>query len=307
MDPRGRLQNETTVAAIVPVAGRARLLAEALQSVIDQSRAVDEIIVVSNGSAQERKEDLAAAREVLQQGRWQGQLSLLTEEKSGPAAARNRGAAASRAQWLAFLDSDDLWAESKIEAQLAFLSRRPHLRACHCAERWIKQGRELRQPLRLAPRSGFFLAEALETCLISCSSIIIERALFEELGGFDERFPLCEDFELWLRLLRAAPVALLEEKLTTKRSGDWPQLSAQAGLDLWRARALLVFAQSGGLPAELQGPAARSFWRKLQIYRQGARRRHDNDSAELIELEAAGRLHFGSPDEIESQPSPSGR
>lgn len=270
------------VAAVLPVQDRAALLTEAMQSILAGTARPRELIVVVNSSGPARSADLNAAHAAAANA-GETVVRILTEERPGPAAARNRGWRAATAPWIAFLDSDDLWTPDKLEAQLRFLARRPHLEACHTGERWLKYERELSQPQRLAPRSGAFLYDAFETCLISCSSVLLKRSLLEALDGFDETFPVCEDFELWLRLLARTPVGLVAKPLTIKRSGDWEQLSqSRHSLDAWRIRAILKFAAATPLEGRALAAARNSVERKFRILQQGADKRKTTEPVERL-------------------------
>lgn len=236
------------VTVIIPVAGRPQLLVEAVASICAGRVLPRQIIVVYNARNDASRAADRAAMETWRQAQHvlQDDVSFenLVCEIPGPAAARNAGAARAGGRLLAFLDSDDLWTERKLEAQLELLRRRPHLHACHTAERWIKNDRVLQQPQHLRARRGRFLAAAFHHCLISCSSILVERGVFEELGGFDESFRVCEDFELWLRFLARHSIGLAEDRdggaLTIKRSGGWPQESSRYhSLDALRIQAVL--------------------------------------------------------------------
>ncbi|MCB1308946.1 MAG: glycosyltransferase family 2 protein [Leptospiraceae bacterium] len=272
--------NTAPVAVIVPVADRPRLVCEALDSIVQGRIQPREIVIVLNASvASGRDADRYAVQD------WIAERSARLHpdvqcrhtdcDRQGPAAARNRGAALIQQPWLAFLDSDDLWHPDKLARQLAFLKQRPHLNVCHTREVWQKAGRILTQPIRLRPRTGRFLMAAMQTCLISCSAVLMRTALFHELNGFDEDYFVCEDFEFWLRLLHRMPVGLVDEALTIKRSGDWPQLSQNHSLDYNRVRALLKFWQNHDLSAQERAEALRSMRAKLDILLSGARQ-HEN-------------------------------
>jgi GT2 family glycosyltransferase len=86
---------------------------------------------------------------------------------------------------------------------------------------------------------GWIFLPSLARCIISPSSIMLRRSLWNRLGGFDERFPACEDYDLWLRLALVAPVHFLPERLIVKRGGHSDQLSRSvAVLDQYRIMAL---------------------------------------------------------------------
>ncbi len=274
------------VSAVVPVADRPQLLADALRSICSGSMKPRELIVVLNAKTPGRAADRQAAETVFSENSAAGiELHLIECEDTGPGPARNAGVAAARQDWLAFLDSDDLWAPDKLRRQWRYLRQRPYLQAAHTAERWIKDGRELNQPAHLRPHTGRFLTASFSHCLISCSSFILRRELFAALNGFDPAFRVCEDFELWLRLLVRHPVGLLREALTIKRAGDWPQESRRFhSLDALRIRAILKLvrnAKSQLKPQELAAARA-ACESKLAILKQGARRR--DRAAELTPL-----------------------
>ena len=221
-------------------------------------------------------------------------LRLLFSEGAGAAGARNMGAKAATKPYLAFLDSDDLWHPDKLRRQWEYMRKRPHLAASQTGERWLKDGRDLKQPRRLRPRPGGFLRDAWRVCLISLSSTLIRRDTFFELGAFDESFPACEDFELWLRYLVRAPFGLIPEPLVTKRSGGWPQLSARHSLDGLRIRAILKTVRAHPLEIAERERARAACLEKLAILKQGSARRGDADR--FAELERDMWAVFGQED-----------
>jgi hypothetical protein len=283
------------VSAIVPVAARPALLSGALRSILEAEVLPAQLIVVLNAGGTERPmraADRAAADAVFRDAADSGVELRLTEcEEAGPGPARNAGVALARETWLAFLDSDDLWTPPKLARQMRFLNARPHLTAVHTAETWIKDGRTLAQPAHLRPRAGRCLRESMSHCLISCSSLVIRRDVFGELGGFDPAFRVCEDFELWLRLLARRPIGLVPEALTIKQSGDWPQESRRFhSLDALRIQAILKLARerSAALsPAELSA-ARQVCFTKLEILRRGAARHGSRARVAALAREVAG-------------------
>jgi len=91
---------------------------------------------------------------------------------------------------------------------------------------------------------GWIYANCLPRCIISASSVLIHRRVFDRVGLFDESLPACEDYELWLRIAAEMPIYYIAEKLIIKRDGSWPQLSHQHSLDKYRIAALAKILSS---------------------------------------------------------------
>lgn len=164
----------------------------------------------------------------------------------GPAWARNRGAEKASGEYLAFLDSDDLWDKKKLGKQVEYLKKNRRFKTCYTDEKWIRNGKHLNQLKKHQKFHGNIFDKCLPLCIISASSILMTRELFNSLGGFDESLPVCEDYDLWLRLTLRHPIAFLDEKLITKRGGHPDQLSHKYwGMDRFRIRALeKLFAEN---------------------------------------------------------------
>lgn len=286
---------KVSISVIIPVRGRPRLLAEALHSVLNQIYSPFEIIVVVDSTGPEIEPDRDAAMECYSRFQTQSDhplppLRILESGGMGPAAARNWGVESSSGEWVAFLDSDDLWAPDKLLRQCEYLEKRPHLHGCQTGEKWIKNGLPLIQPRKLQSRPGSFLLESFTYCLISPSSVMLRKSIFEELGGFDESFPVAEDFEFWLRYLLYYPMGLIPEELTIKRAGDWKQISAPGNhLDYHRSRALIKFLHYiDDRPQlerfeELREAARDELQRKMRIVQTGEEKRPENAGDSMSE------------------------
>ncbi|MBS0618946.1 MAG: glycosyltransferase family 2 protein [Spirochaetes bacterium] len=221
------------VDVVIPAFGRTDLLGEAIASVLAQSYPHFTLTVVDDASPVPL-ENAVRVRDM--RLRW-----LRLEKTQGPGAARNAGAALADAPYIAFLDSDDLWAREKLAEQVAFLEAHRALSWVHTHEVWQRNGITVKQKAEHRKQGGQFLIRAFERCLISPSAVMLRRNFFEASGGFHEPFFVCEDFELWLRLLAQAPVGYIDMPLTIKRAGAWPQLSTTRELDRYRVLALHRF------------------------------------------------------------------
>ncbi len=217
------------VSVIIPTFNRKKFLREAISSVLSQSFQDFEIVVVDDGSA--KKSDSILSLDP--------RIHYIYSTNRGTAAARNLGVSVSSGEYIAFLDSDDLWEKKKMQKQIIFLNENPEYKICYTNEKWIRDGEHLNQLKKHQKYHGWIFEKCLPLCIISSSSIIMERQIFYDLGGFDEALPVCEDYDLWLRMSLCYPIAYLDEKLIIKRGGHSDQLSRKYwGMDRFRIRAL---------------------------------------------------------------------
>jgi glycosyltransferase involved in cell wall biosynthesis len=176
------------VAVVIPVRDRAAMIGEAVASVLAQTFRDAALVVVDDGSTDGTD---AAAERAIAEAPWAAHV--LRTAPAGVSAARNVGAAAVDSAWIAFLDSDDLWLPAKLANQMAWLAAHPAYRIAQTGERWLDQGRH-RNPRAWHRKEERLFPRCLERCLVSPSAVAIRRDLYEALGGFDESFPICEDY-----------------------------------------------------------------------------------------------------------------
>ncbi|MGH7787058.1 MAG: glycosyltransferase family 2 protein [Candidatus Binatia bacterium] len=259
------------VSVIIPTHDRRTLVCEAVASVLAQRDCAPEVIVVDDGSS----DDTATALQ-----HFGDRIRVLRQPMRGVSAARNSGARKARGAWLAFLDSDDLWEPTKLARQLAFHRARPGLLASQTAEVWVRNGVRVNQCLHHAKPDGDIFAPSVARCVVGASTVMLQRALFVSLGGFDESLPVCEDYDLWLRLGHRVAVGLLDEPLVIKRGGHADQLSRRHwGMDRFRVASLARLLSSGELRAAHRALAIDGLHRMCTILEQGARRRARPDEA----------------------------
>ena len=254
-----------SVSVIVPTFNRSTTLPRALQSILVQSHKPHEILVIDDGSSDETETLIARAFP---------EVIYIRQRHQGVSAARNRGIQMATGNWIAFLDSDDEWLPTKLEKQIAALKAHPDYRICHTNEIWIRQGKRVNPKKKHQKYGGHIFVHCLPLCIISPSSVLLQRQLFGELGTFDEQLPACEDYDLWLRICAVYPVLYLEEPLIVKHGGHTDQLSRQFwGMDRFRIYALEKILQTGQLSTVYQIAALKEILRKISIYLQGARKR----------------------------------
>ncbi|AEB08259.1 glycosyltransferase family 2 protein [Desulfobacca acetoxidans] len=260
------------VSVIIPTYNRADVVGEAINSVLAQTCRDFELIVVDDGS-----EDGTAA--IL--AHYQDRIRIIRQaRRQGVSTSRNTGARQAGGEWLAFLDSDDLWLPRKLEVQLAFIGAHRGVDICQTEEVWLRRGVRVNPGRRHRKRGGSIFLPSLELCLVSPSAVMLRRQVFWQVGGFDETLPACEDYDLWLRLAWRVDVNLIPEPLVVKRGGRPDQLSRQWGLDRFRVQALLKLMGDADLPEHYRTRVRDTLTAKATVYAQGCARRGKSAEAD---------------------------
>ncbi|MDH5325173.1 MAG: glycosyltransferase family 2 protein [Gammaproteobacteria bacterium] len=255
------------VSVIIPSYNRAHCIERALCSVFEQNSLPQQVIVVDDGST-DRTQALIRHK--------YPQVRLISQSNRGVSAARNAGIAAADTEFIAFLDSDDAWLPHKLQRQVAWMQDHPDCVFSHTEEIWIRNGVRVNPMNKHRKSGGLIYSHCLPLCVISPSSVIIRRVLLEQVGGFDETLPACEDYDLWLRICSRFPVAFLEEPLLLKYGGHADQLSRKYwGMDRYRITALIKMLDSGWLDAENTKLTVEMLRKKCRIFIKGARK-HKN-------------------------------
>jgi hypothetical protein len=159
----------------------------------------------------------------------------------------------------------------------------------HTRETWLRNARRVSQAGQTHAKSGDVFHDALHKCIMGPSTVLMDRVLFDELGGFREDLEVAEDYELWLRLLHRHRVGYIDEELTIKRAGHGDQLSERYGaIEYFRIQALQDLVDRGYFDdiAEHADAARRTLVRKCRIYAQGCAKRGRFEEARRYEARA---------------------
>jgi glycosyltransferase involved in cell wall biosynthesis len=188
-----------TISICIPAYHAASFLPETLASVKAQTFREWELIVVEDGSDDGVRSIVETfAKNVIQSVRY-----MRHEQNKGLPAARNTAMSASRGEFIALLDSDDLWTVDHLETCLKALEKTGADLACSASELFEDQtGRidEIRTP-NAAEISSMPLS-LYRRNFMQPSAVVFRRAAFARIGGFDESLRSCEDLDYWFQLLR---------------------------------------------------------------------------------------------------------
>ena len=260
------------VSVIITTFNRRAFLKEAVLSVLRQDYREKEVIVVDDGSIDRSFEEVAdfPVRYVWKQNR-------------GISSARNMGIAVSSGEFIAFLDVDDVWKQGKLRTQLQKMEA-AGIDISYTDEIWLRNGEHLNQKFRHRKYSGYIFDRCLPLCIISPSSVVMRRGVFEDVGLFDESMPVCEDYDMWLRITSRYPVLFIDKAFIIKRGGHDDQLSrVYKGMDRFRIESLARIIRTETLHREMKAAALRELRRKCMIYATGAKKRGRLQEADYYE------------------------
>ena len=261
-------ENKYKISVVIPTLNRINTLQRALDSVINQTYKPAEIIVVDNGSSDGT---LKFLREQYPK------ITTLTENKVGVSSARNKGIKKSINQWIALLDSDDAWHPRKLEVQTSMLdSALKEYSLIHTDEVWFRNNKHINQMKKHKKQGGYIFERCLSLCCISPSSVLFKKNILDKVGLFDESLPVCEDYDLWLKICSSEEVLFAQDKLTYKYGGHKDQLSKSYwGMDRFRIKSIENIIRNFDLTNKQKKQAKKELIKKLKIIINGAFKRNN--------------------------------
>jgi glycosyltransferase involved in cell wall biosynthesis len=274
-----------TVTTIIPTYNRAQLLREALDSVLTQSRPVDEIIVIDDGSTDNTMEVLRGYGDMIR---------CIQQPNGGPGAARNRGLREATGDYIAFLDSDDIWVHDKAKIQMEFFNKHPHLEFVFgdMANFTMSEDNEVAE-IKNPEIHNYFVANATNLeqileCLIMESVIPTPTVMFKhkcttEIGFFDETMKICEDLDYWLRAARTCRFGFINTVLAKRRRHDGNLIRDWVGMNIAHVE---VLTRVGEKVPDLAGRTKRLLDKKI------SKIHYDLGSYYLKEKKFADAYHY---------------
>ena len=270
-------KNPPLISVIIPTYNRLEFLKEAVDSVEAQTYRAWELIVVDDGSTDGTRSWLKDS----------GITHIDIPHSGRPGHVRNLGVREAGGRHLAFLDSDDLWKDRKLEEQMGFLEMNPTLPLCHTREIWLRRKKTISQSGQRHNRSGDIFADSLRKCVIGPSTVLMRKDAFSDAGSFDPELEIAEDYDLWLRLCARHEVGYLDMPLVVKRAGHSGQLSEKYGqIEIFRIKALRKNIEAAWFAGEKNRMARLELVRKCRIYAGGCRKRGRTAEAEEYETTA---------------------
>ncbi|NEQ85406.1 MAG: glycosyltransferase [Moorea sp. SIO2I5] len=197
------------VSVIIPAYNSMAYLPETVDSVLKQTFTDFEILIIDDGSSD--GVDQWAAELV------DSRVKFIAQANQGVSVARNTGIAQAQGEYIALLDSDDLWEPTKLEKQVRCLDDHPKVGLVHS---WVALVDEHSQPT-----GRFFIPSAerdvwqqlVECNPITCSSVMARSCCFETTGGFDPNLRSAEDWDMWIRIAAHYPFVLIKQPLAYYR------------------------------------------------------------------------------------------
>lgn len=202
------MMNNPRVSVIIPTHNRVDLLREALDSVARQTLSDFEVIVVDDGSTQPIGDGISdhPTKPMVVRQQW-----------LGPAAARNRGIKHAKADLVAFLDSDDMWDPPKLERFVQKLDADPELRILYGPMRPIDARGQTVTGRTKPCHAGWITEKLFCSSFVHVPTVVCRKELLVREGGFNPSLPVCEDYDLWLRVSTREPFGLIDEPLAVRR------------------------------------------------------------------------------------------
>ncbi len=212
------------VSVVIATYNRGALLDRALDSVLGQTYADYEVIVADDGSTDGTPERMSK--------RGPRVRVLELEHRGRPSFARNRAMEKASGEFLAFLDSDDVWEPRKLERQVDMMRRQPELVFCYTDTRFVDAGGRFLylQSRRERPGSGDALNALFERNFVALSTALARTDAVRSAGGFEESLRMAEDWCLWMRLAAKGRVGFVNEVLCTNTIGHQEMTGDKAAL-----------------------------------------------------------------------------
>jgi glycosyltransferase involved in cell wall biosynthesis len=200
------------VSVIIPTYNCAQYISDTISSVLNQTHTEFEIIVIDDGSIDNTRMIVGSFHD--------DRLQYYYKENGGSSNARNYGIAKATGEYIAFLDSDDVWLPAKLEDQINLFKRDHNLEIVSCNIQFINEvGKDMHllDMRTLYPKDGLNLENLLQHSSLLPSSVLIKKEVIDEIGSFEGQYDPAEDIEYFLRVLARYSLGIVEKVLLKYR------------------------------------------------------------------------------------------
>lgn len=197
------------VSVIIPAYNAMTYLPETLESVLQQTFTDFEVLIIDDGSADHIVRWASGISDL--------RVKLISQKNQGLSGARNTGIAQAQAEYIAFLDADDLWEPTKLEKQVRCLDNNPRVGLVHTWMLLINEQSKSTGRVMKSYAEGDVWKQLVEKNLIACLSVMVRRCCFETVGVFDRNLRSIEDWDMWIRIATRYPFAVIKEPLVYYR------------------------------------------------------------------------------------------
>jgi glycosyltransferase involved in cell wall biosynthesis len=200
------------ITALIPTYNSEQYIRETVDSVLAQTYPVHEVIVVDDGSTDRTQEVLAS---------YGDRIRYVRQANAGPPVARNTGLAHATGNWIALLDSDDLWVPEKLELQMDYVQRHPSCGLVYTDMKTFDDGGIIEESVKISRNLtlpiGYIFPEMFAETLFQTSAVLVRKSCIDAVGVFDTELRMGDDYELFLRISRHYEIGYVDEPLVLYR------------------------------------------------------------------------------------------
>ncbi len=194
---------------VIPVYNKEKFVAKTIESVLAQTFADYEIIIVNDGSTDQSESKILAFQD--------NRIQYYSKQNEGVALARNFGIEKANANYVCFLDADDFWFPNFLETMHHFISKFREQKVFACAIEIETQNKTIQAQYSIPKNADFdivsFFEASQKECVLWTSSVCIHKSVFEKVGAFDTKIKHGEDTELWIRIGLQFPIVFIRKIL----------------------------------------------------------------------------------------------
>jgi len=215
----------TEISVVIPAYNAAGTLREAVESALSQGQNIREVIVIVNGCTDNTLDVAHTLKD-------EDDRVVIATSQKGKVPARNKGFETARYPVIALLDADDIWHKDKIKLQLESFADDVDILGTQIVIT-DKQGRVLPDQITHPCDHNQMISHLLngKNCIAN-SSVIFRKSILDYTGTYEDCFPFCEDYHLWIRAIKFAKMKNLSDRLVTYRFEHSPAYDPQIAMAL---------------------------------------------------------------------------